>query len=193
MHIVQSLERLCLHLSLLPLSGESFSSLGTWCLVLHAHPIPWAPQPFVHFPPGCALPRHLLSKFGAAAACCTGSIEGGAESQVDEPCFWDQKGPWPPVLRAFVSLGITVLKTTEEKGAYIPSGREQWGLEFRNPGETPKHCLGYMSLSAPGEAWIYTGKLPPAQLLLPWAPRFLSLSIYFLVYNFFPCIKGIFL
>lgn len=67
MHIVQSLERLSLHLSLLPLGSESFSSLGTWCLVLHAHPILRASQPFVHCPPGCALPRHLLSKFGVSA------------------------------------------------------------------------------------------------------------------------------
>lgn len=34
------------------------------------------------------------------------------------------------------------------------------------------------------------GKLPPVQLLLPCPPHILSLSIYFLTYNFFPCIKG---
>lgn len=85
---------------------------------------------------------------------------------------------------------ITVLKTTEEKGAYIPSGRGQWGLEFRNPGETPKHCLGCALLSAPGEAWIYTGKLPPPSFSCLGLPFFLAFLFISWCITSFLALKG---
>lgn len=82
---------------------------------------------------------------------------------------------------------VPVLKTTEGRGYCIPSGRGRGGLEFRNPGETPKHCLPCVPFLPPGRHEYMQGYCLQPSFSCLGLPVF---SIYFLVRNFFPCIKG---
>lgn len=158
-----------------PSSTPAFCALSTWL-----HPS----QTFAQQVWGECLWRQ--------AGPCAESSEGGTELWVDEPRFWDQKGPWPPVPRAFVSLGLLFLRPLRKKEpiSHRAESKEAWSLETQvKPKALPWLCAPF----CPRGGVNLHRETASTQLLLPWAPRFLSLSIYFLVYNFFPYIKGIFL
>ena len=193
-----------MHLSLIPLSSEGCFS--PWGLAvsysLHPRPHPVSTSALCTLP-GWLDPFQILAQQMWAASLLSagpgGSPQGGAglgaalllyhwrewNHAMGEHLLWR-----PEVLMAgpesLDELGSLFLKTTETgRGTCIPLGREapgkQWVLE-----------TGFIvSLSCQGRHESLQGNCL-LQLLLPWSSHILSLSIYFLVYNF-PCFKGIFL